>query len=306
MKIAETGRDSRPGKTGFAVVICLLTLVMAGRTASVRAGVDPADITYVPERSELAGSTQYIFVDSSGDVSTALSSPNYSYSLHTQVISQTFAYGFTNALSLSLGFVHDHVDASYKFASAPGASAEVSGNRANFSLNYRLVELLPEPLNIDLSAGNTGASVAISHEGSLFSVLARAGVYHARGGTGLDPVLNADLTSPETWGYLTELHSQFRLTQRWSVDLGATYISAPFSGEDASIAGNSFRLERAGALTLNSAVVFQVVPTRLSVRLGYQHSFIGRRRDAYADATHDVFARNQRADTLGLALVYQF
>ena len=116
-----------------------------------------------------------------------------------------------------------------------------------------------------------------------------------------------ELTIHQTWGYETELRSQFRLSPSWLLNLGATYTSSPFSGSStASIAGNSFQLKRPDALSVGLAATYRIVPERLSVQLRYTHSFIGQRRDEYADPTHNVVASNQRADSLGLALIYRF
>jgi hypothetical protein len=307
MTAGDTMRDGRRGGTTFSLAISVVAITLVTRTDSVRATEDPAALTYLPARNEFAGSTQYIFVNSTGDVSSASASPSYSYSLHTQVISQSLSYGFTDALRLSIALAHSYVDSRYDFESVDYSAARHSEGSAYLSVTYRLLKQSSQPFNLDLSVGNTGASTAVSYEAGDFAILARAGVYRARGGMGFDPVQNVDLTISETWGYTAELRSQFRLSRRWSVNLGAAYSSSPFSGSNtASIGDSSFQLKRPDAVSVGLAAIYHIVPNRFSVQLGYQHIFIGQRRDEYADSTRNVVAGNQRADSFGLALIYRF
>ena len=307
MTAGDTMRDGRRGGTTFYLAISVVAITLVTRTDSVRATEDPAALTYLPARNEFAGSTQYIFVNSTGDVTSASGSPNYSYSLHTQVISQSLSYGFTDALQLSLDLARIYVDSRYDFESAGDSSARAFAGAAYLSLTYRLLEQSSQPFNLDLSVGNTGASTAVSYEAADFAILAGAGVYRIRGGTGFDPVQDVDLTTPETWRYVAELRSQFRLSPRWSLNLGAAYTSSPFSGSStASIGDSSFQLKQPDVLSVGLAAIYRIVPNRFSVQLGYRHSFIGQQRDEYADPTRDVVAGNQRADSFELALIYRF
>ena len=306
MTVGDTMRDGRRGGTTFSLAISVLAITLVMRVDSVRAAEDPAALTYLPARNEFAGSTQYIFVNSTGDVTNAAASPNDSYSLHTQVISQSLSYGFTDALRLSLDLERSYLDSRYDFESAGDSSARDFAGAAYLSLTYRLLEQSSQPFNLDLSVGNTGASTAVSYEAADFAILAGAGVYRVRGGTGFDPVQDVDLTTPETWRYVAELRSQFRLSPRWSLNLGAAYTSSPFRGSTASIGDSSFQLKQPDVLSMGLAAIYRIVPNRLSAQLGYQHSFIGQRRDEYADPTRDVVAGNQRADSFGLALIYRF
>ena len=306
MTVGDTMRDGRRGGTTFCLAISVLAITLVMRVDSVRAAEDPAALTYLPARNEFAGSTQYIFVNSTGEVTSASASPSYSYSLHTQVISQSLSYGVTDALRLSLDLERNYLDSRYDFESAGDSSARDFAGDAYLTLTYRLLEQSSQPFNLDLSVGNTGASTAVSYEATGFAILAGAGVYHARGGTGFDPIQDVDLTTPATWRYVAELHSQFRLSPRWSLNLGAAYTSSPFRGSTASIGDSSFQLKQPDLLSVGLAAIYRIVPNRLSVQLGYQHSFIGQRRDEYADPTRDVVAGNQRADSFGLALIYRF
>jgi hypothetical protein len=300
-------RDGRRGGTTFSLAISVVAIALVARVDSVEATEDPAALTYLPARHEFSGSTAYTFVNSTGDVTSASASPGYSYDLHTQVISQSLSYGFTDALRLSLGLARNYVDSRYNFESVEYSAARHFEGASYLSLTYRLLDQSSQPFNLDLSVGNTGASTAVSYEAADFAILARAGVYRARGGTGFDPIQDVELTTHETWGYTAELRSQFRLSPRWSLNLGAAYTSSPFRGSStASIGDSSFQLKRPDALSVGLAAIYHIVPNRFSVQLGYDHSFIGQRRDEYADPTRDVVAGNQRADAFGLALIYRF
>lgn len=306
MTADRTTRKGYRGVTTFHLVICSVAIALTARMESVRASVDPAAITYLPAQHEFAGSTQYIFVNNTGDVTGPAAAPGYSYDLHTQVISQSLSYGFTNALSLSLALAHDYVDARYDFESGGATTARDSAGYGSLSLTYRLIEQSTAPFNLDLSAGNRGASAAVSYETAALQILGRAGVYHARSGTGLDPVLNVNVTTSQTWGYVAELRSQLAVSPSWSFNFGGAYTSSPFSSRTASIGASSFQLRRAGAFSLGAAAIYHIVPGRFAVQLGYRHSFIGQRRDEYANPASDVLARNQQADSVGLALIYRF
>jgi len=307
MPAGNTTRDGRRGGTAFSLAISVIAITLVTRVDSVRAADDPADLTYQPARHDFSGSTQYTFINSTGDVRNASASPNYSYNLHTQVVLQSLSYGITDALRLSVALAHTYTDSRYDFESVNDSSKRSSEGAAFLALNYRLLNQASQPFNLDLTVANTGGSIGVSREAEDFAILARAGVHRYRGGTGLDLTQNVALTIHETWGYETELRSQFRLSPRWSLNLGATYTSAPFSGSStASIGGNSFQLKRPDALSVGLAVIYRIVPDRFSVQLGYQHRFIGQRRDEYADSTRDVIASNQRADSLNLALIYRF
>jgi hypothetical protein len=307
MSAVDTTRDGRRGGTTFSFAISVVAVALVARIGSVRAAEDPADLTYLSTRHAFTGSTQYTFVNATGDVTSA-TSPSYSFRLHTQVISQSLSYGFTDALRLSLGLTHDHVDSSYDVASASGSSRKsTSAGVADLSLTYRVLQQSTQPFNLDLSVGNNGASSAVSYEAADFAILGRAGIFRSRGGTGFDPVGDVELTTHQTWGYEAELRTQFRLSPRWSLNLGAAYTSDPFNGStSASIGDSSFQLKRPDFVTVGLAAIYHIVPNRFSVRLGYDHSFIGQRRDEYADPTRNVIASNQRADAFGLALIYRF
>jgi hypothetical protein len=305
MRAGDTRRDGHRGGPTFSLAISVVAITLVTRVDSVRATEDPAALTYLPARHEFAGSTQYIFVNSTGDVTSA--SPSYSYSLHTQVIAQSLSYGFTDALRLSLALAHSYVDSRYNLESVDYSAARHSEGNSYLSLTYRLLEQSTQPFNLDLSVSNTGASSAVSYEAADFAIRARAGVSHGRGGTGFDPIQNVDLTISATWRYTAELGSQFRLSPRWSLNLGAAYTSSPFSGSStASIGDSSFQLKRPDVLSLGLATIYHIVPNRFSVQLDYQHSFIGQRRDEYTDPTRNVVAGNQRSDSFGVALIYRF
>jgi hypothetical protein len=307
MSAGDTTRDGRRDGTTFSVAISVVAITLVARIGSVRAAEDPADLTYLSTRHAFTGSTQYTFVNSTGNVTGAGVSPNYSFSLHTQVISQSLSYGFTDALRLSLGLVHSHVDSKYDFGAGDVTSASNSVGIADLSLTYRVLQQSTEPFNLDLSVGNNGASSAVSYEAADFAILGRAGVFRSRGGTGFDPVGDVELTTHQTWGYEAELRTQFRLSPRWSLNLGAAYTSSPFHGStSASIGDSSFQLKRPDFVTVGLAAIYHIVPDRFSVRLGYDHSFISQRRDEYTDPTRDVVASNQRADAFGVALIYRF
>lgn len=307
MPAGNTTRDGRRGGTTFPLAITVAAITLVTRLDSVRAAEDPADLTYQPARHEFSGSTQYTFVNGTGDVRNASASPNYSYNLHTNLVLQSLSYGFTDALRLTLALAHSYVNSSYDFESVNDSSKRSSEGAASIALNYRLLNQASQPFNLDLTVANAGASTTVSYEAEDFAILARAGVYRARGGTGFDPIQNVELTTAETWGYETELRSQFTLSPRWLLNLGATYISSAFSGSStASAGGNSFQLKRPDALSVGLAAIYRIVPNRLSVQLGYQHGFIGQPRDEYADPARNVVGSNQRADALGLALIYRF
>ncbi len=306
MAAGHAMRDGHRGISTCFFATSALCAALGARMDSALASVDPAALTYLPARHEFAGSTQYVFVNSSGDVSSSFAAPDYAYDLHTQVISQSLSYGFTNALSLSLALTHSYVDARYDFEPAGNSSARDSAGNAFLALTYRLIDQSSQPFNLDLSVGNAGASAAVSYETAGFQILGRAGVYHGRGGTGLDPILDVDVTTHQIWGYVTELRSQFEVSPSWSLNLGAAYTSSPLSGRSASIGASSFQLRRADALSVGAAAIYHIVPGRLALQLGYQHSFVGQRRDEYANPAGDVVARNQQADAVGLALIYRF
>jgi hypothetical protein len=309
MPAGNTTLADRRGGTTLSLAISVAAITLVARVDSVKATEDPADLTYQPARHDFSGSTQYTFINNTGDVRNASAAPNYSYRLHNQVILQSLSYGFTDALRLSLALAHSHVDSRYDFESMSDSSTRSStgAGAAYIALNYRLINQSSQPFNLDLTVGNTGASTTVSYEAGDFAILGRAGLYRALGGMGLDPIQNVELTTTETWGYTAELRSQFRLSQRWSLNLGATYTSSAFSGSStASIGGTSFQLKRPDALSVGLAAIYHIFPNRFSVQLGYQHIFIGQRRDEYADPTRDVLASNQRADSLGLALIYRF
>lgn len=307
MPAGNPTRDGRRGGTTFSLAMSAVAITLVARVASVKATEDPAALTYLPAHHEFSGSTQYTFVNSTGDVTSASAAPSYSYTLHTQVISQSLSYGCTDALRLSLGLARSYVDSRYNSGSEDYSSPTHFEGSSYLSLTYRLLKQSRQPFNLDLSVGNNGASTAISYEAADFALLARAGVYRSRGGMGFDPIQNVDLTVAETWGYTAELRSQFRLSPRWSLDLGAAYSSSPFRGSNtASIGDSSFQLKRPDALSVGVAAIYHIVPNRFSVQLGYQHIFIAQRRDEYADPTRDVTAGNQRADSFGLALIYRF
>ena len=307
MSAGHTTRDGRRGGANFSLAISVVAITLVARVDSAGAAEDPADLTYLPARHEFSGSTQYTYVNSTGDVTSAAASPSYSYRLHTQVISQSLSFGFTDALRLSLGLAHGYVDSRYNFESVEYTVARHSEGTSYLALTYRLLKQSTQPFNLDLSVSNTGASTALSYEAADFAILARAGVHHGRGGTGFDPVQNVDLTISATWRYTAELGAQFKLSPRWSLNLGAAYTSSPFSGSStASIGDSSFQLERPAVFSVGLAAIYHIVPDRFSVQLGYQHSFIGRRRDEYADPARNVLASNQRQDAFGLALIYRF
>jgi hypothetical protein len=307
MTAGDTMRDGRRGGTTFSLAISVVAITLVARVDLAGATEDLTALTYLPAHHEFSASTQYTFVNNTGDVTSPSASPSYSYRLQTQVISQSLSYGVTDALRLSLGLARNYVDSRYDFGSVDYSAARHFEGSSYLSLTYRLLDQSSQPFNLDMSVGNTGASTAVSYEAADFAILARAGVYHTHGGMGFDAVQDVDLTIAATWGYTAELRSQFRLSPRWSLNLGAAYISSPFSGSStASIGDSSFQLKRPDALSVGLAVIYRIVPNRFSVQLGYDHSFIGQRREKYADATRDVVAGNQRADAFGLALIYRF
>ncbi|HEY6922263.1 MAG TPA: hypothetical protein VI653_02255 [Steroidobacteraceae bacterium] len=307
MPAGNTRRDGRRRRKALSLAIGLVAITFVARVGLVEATEDPAGLTYQPAWHDFSGSTQYTSVNNTGDVRNTSAVPNYSYSLHNQVILQSLSYGITDSLRLSLALAHSYLDSRYEFGSMGSSSTRSSEGAALIALNYRLLNQASQPFNLDLTVANTGGSTTISYEAENFAILARAGVYRARGGTGLDAIQNVEITIHETWRYETGVRSQFRLSPRWFIDLGATYTSSPFIGSsDASIAGSSFQLKRPDALSVGLAATYRIVPDRLSVQLGYQHIFIGQRRDEYADSTRDVVASNQRANSLNIALIYRF
>jgi hypothetical protein len=273
---------------------------------------DPANPAFIPIAHEFYGATAFGYVKSTGDVTGGVApgkttTGNYSFDTRSQLFSQSFSYGFTERLSLAVGVGHAKFDTDYDSAIGSTKSRD-SGGIARIAVTDRVLSQAVNGLNLDLSlgaGGGAGAGAAVSYQGSAVTVLGRAGMYYLKGLTIFDSIENKDISYHEAWGYQVGLQTQLRLSPRFSVGLGAAYISAPFGTSAATGSGSSFQLRRPDVISLGASAVWRLTPERLSLRFGYGHDFIGRRVDEYPNPAMNVIVGSQEQDGVSVSLAYR-
>lgn len=273
---------------------------------------DPANPAFIPVAHEFYGATAFGYAKSTGDVTGGVApgsttTGNYSFDTRAQLFSQSFSYGFTERLSLAVGVGHAKFDTDYDSAIGTSKSRD-SGGGARIALTDRILSQAVDGLNLDLSlgaGGGAGAGAAVSYQGSVVTVLGRAGVYYLKGLTTFDTIENKDISYHEAWGYRVGLQTQLRLSQRFSVGLDAAYLSAPFGSSAATANGSSFQLRRPDVVSLGTYAEWRLRPDRLSLRFGYGHDFIGRRVDEYPNPATSVIVGSQEQDGVSLSIAYR-
>jgi len=295
---------------GVLLAACAMALSHAA-TADSSEDVtrDPSDLAFIPVAHQFYGATDFDYFKSTGDVSGGMvpggtTRGDYSFDSRTQVFSQSFLYGFTERFSLGVSVGHTHIDTDYDFATGTAKSTDSGGN-ARIFVTERVLSQAIDGVNLDLRLGAGGAGAAVSYRGSALTVLGHAGVYYVRGLTTFASIVNTDISQHDAWGYQVGFQTQLRLSRQFSVGLGAAYISSPFSNSTASSHGSSFQLHRPDAVTLGASAVWRLTPERLSLRLGYDHDFIGRRLDEYPDSAMNVLVGRRGQDGFGLSIAYR-
>lgn len=303
------------------------TLAMA-QTVPLRIVSDPM---YLPLEGQVFGSTEYLYGSATQDVYNAAHVRTAKQTVDSNAILQSFQYGITNELS-AFGSIGYDPSITTK-VSAPGGhtSEERSGwVDPNFGLTYRAVDqaagapvswdftALYSPdafdaksptLNHDGSVGRGGQEVDLSTRiGHVWNDFTLAGEFHANydgkrdiadAGTGAMHSISSN------WNYMIDLASQYRFTDRFSLNAGAGYRFA--YDEDVLNPGPALgrSVHVAGTPSVNASLNYAFIPNQVVGSLEYEHRFNGDENAIdTATATSGSSLHNRSEDLVGVNLRY--
>jgi hypothetical protein len=287
-----------------------------------------SDPTYLPLQGQLYGDSAYQFGSVSTNVFAGGTQTSSSHAT-TNALSQYFAYGVTNQLSVN---VSDAYDWSHTFV-APAAASDFDRNAngfqdPTFGLTYRLLDQRAQPLDVDLAAsyspdfigarsasalenGNEARAgdqlnlrLAVGRETRFMTIQGYFDETH----DGEAKVVNAlgeDSTTSGFWQPKVGLATQTRFTDRLSLNVGGEYdFPADYAGLDP--AGVGTFTNRGDFGNVSASLNYHFIPNRLVGSVVYSHTFYSPTSVSYLADPADDYNVQHSGDAIGAEVRYVF
>jgi len=292
-----------------------------------------SDPTYLPLEGQVSGDSSYSY--GSTGANTFVGGAQTASSRETSnALSQSFAFGVTNELSVSVGdtyeWVHDFV--------SPTAGTDYARNDNGFTdptfgLTYRLLDQRTQPLDVDLSAsyapnfiGARGATtfdngavarggdaldlkLAVARETRFMTVQGYVGATRYGQATSFNDVGDSSVTS-SYWQPVVGIATQTRFNDRLSLNVGGQY---DFSGDYNVFASDDFgranyfaQVDRANLGDVSAALNYHFIRNRLVGSVVYAHTFYGPEDVSYIATPNDNYGVQRSGDSIGAQLRYVF
>jgi hypothetical protein len=290
-----------------------------------------SDPMYLPLAGQLFGSTEYLYGDLTQDVYNAAGVRTAKQTVDSNAITQTFRYGITNSLSV-YGDIGYDPSITTRTAAAGGSTSESRSGWVDpsFGATYRVIDQADAaPVSWDFTAlyspdafsaksqslsgdglvGRGGDAFDLSTKiGHVWDQFTLAGEFHANysGQRDIADVTGGTAhTVDSNWVYSVDLASQYRFTDRFSVNAGAAYQFAYDESGANHGAALAYGEHVGGTPSLNASLNYDFIPNQVVASLEYEHRFNGNQSTIYPTAPADNSAlRNRDEDLVGVNLRY--
>ena len=291
-----------------------------------------ADPLYLPLKSQLYGSTTYTYNLTKSKAYNYAGAKTSDSSTSTNTFGQTIGYGLSDALSIWLidSYAFNRAD---KTLSTTGAIS--SNNNEGFAnptlrTSYRLLDQAKSPADLDLSLqvspnafkdksagdGHDGTIAsgdqpiaiitALGREMKMFTILGTFTTTYAGNQYYSSWATNDNYYVHQYFDYSFAINTQTRFTDRFSINLGATYSIDDKTYVTNLTTGTYSTSTPANTLALNSAINYQIIPNRLVGSLTYTYDDYSTGKSTYATLTSDTSTKDHYANVFGLRADYLF
>ncbi len=330
MRIANSlgGRALKYSAALFLVTLPLQASALDFTPNSARLLSDPA---YLPQQGQVFGSTGYTHARTTGEVDNYLGAPNRSFTVTSNSLAQDLAYGITDDLTVRIDETYARNGTQNDFTSGTSTTTNANGfGDPAFGLTWRMLDQKVHPVSWDLigtyspnlmdaksasptqdgtiARGGEAATLgtAISYETTDFTVYAHGDVTFL----GQRDILNANNTTTTYQSrreYSFGLNTQTRLNRILAVDAGMTETLQNSANGTNDTSLITF-INKPGDVTIfSAALVYQIMPNRLTATLAYNHDEYSNSSTQYPVLpASDTTTRNESANVIGARLQYLF
>jgi len=292
-----------------------------------------SDPAYLTTKGQFFGETGYVYGYSRSTGYDNTGAKLSSTTTNNQNISQKFAYGVTDTLSVraDIGYSPMNKRDVHALASPRVRNAEGFTN-PNFGFTYRVLEqqktapvswdvkldYAPDLIDSELPNNNRGTGsvgrggdvtrlgTQVAYKTTSLTIAGFAGVdYSGKRETQLLNTANR-YKEDASWGGLVGVDTQTRFCERLSLGLGGSYSISQNTDVTNMRTGISSEKNSGDIGQLKAAVNYHVVPNRLVASLSYNHNFIGDTENTYINPASNSTTESDVARIFGVRLQYVF
>jgi hypothetical protein len=221
------------------------------------------------------------------------------------------AYGITDRLSVGASGSYATGDTDFGYAS--GAVKSTSGSNSGFEIGatYRVLDQKNSPVSLDINAvlrtggSPLGATVAVGHQGTKFTIKGLVGANQFNGGNYTAQPEEVPAWLDASRRYFVAVQTQTRLTDSFSVNLSISY-SMPEGSVAAIRNGTSYTAKFPDAVGAGLALNYHFIANKLVGKVGYDFTTVGNTHDQFANPALNRTYDNQNASSFFAGLLYAF
>ena len=290
-----------------------------------------SDPTYLPLKGEFLGDSSYGYSHNSASFSDSTGAGIANSTRHLSTLRQSFAYGVTDDLTISISEGYGFSGATQTTTAAGVSNNSLSGwADPTIGVTYRLLDQRNNPASLDLighyspdafsahpaGAGEDGSiarggpqadfGLGIGRQTKAFTIRGSVtATYNGRINESI-PVTGTSNSVAAFWVPSIGIQTQTRLTPRLSFDLAGSYN---FNGSPVAVNGLTGiqHTENLGDYeTIKTGLNYHFIPNRLVGSLNYTHAFHQDASITFPSNAALDFSRANSENNFGVSLLYTF
>lgn len=328
-------RARSSGRIQFGPFAGLVIFVLASQASALDFTPDPSrvlsDLAYLPKQDQFTSTTNYSYTKTTADIYDYLGTLKNSFTTASSLLSQTYADGITDDLTLRITATYGKNNTTNNLATGTSTTSVAYGlDDPVLEMVWRVLDQNDHALNWDLIASYAPDLVpAIAASATQVGSVARGGqamtmetafsyktvdftAYIDGGATYLSRKdvsdnINTITTYNSNWQYFLSLNTQTRLNGALAINAGMTetfHNNVRGTNDTSQIAFD----DKAGNLTtFNAALIYNITPNKLVTTLSYNHEiFSNSSIDYLTQPLLNTTTKTKSANAIGARLQYLF
>jgi hypothetical protein len=290
-----------------------------------------SDLAYLPQQGQFVGTTNYSYTRMTADVFDYLGGPKSSYTTTSNSLSQTYANGISDDLTLRITAAYGRTGTTNNLATGTSTSSVAYGlDDPVLEMVWRVLDQKDHAVNWDLigsyapdlvqaiaaSATQVGSvarggqattlGTALSYKTRDFTVYINgSATYLSR--RNVSDNINTITTYKSNWQYSLSLNTQTRLNEVLAINAGMTETFHNNVYGTIDPAGIAFEDKPGNLTAFNAALVYNITPNRLVTTLAYNHEIYSNSSINYAtQPLLNTTTKIKSANAIGARLQYMF
>jgi hypothetical protein len=290
-----------------------------------------SDLAYLPKQDQFVSTTNYSYTRMTGDVFDYLGATKNSFTTTSNSLSQTYADGISDDLTLSITAAYGKNSTTNKLATGSSAASVAYGlDDPVLEMVWRVLDQKDNAVNWDLigsyapdlvqAVAASAIQVGSVARGGQATTLGTALSYKTRDFTvyidgsatylsrrNVSDNINVITTYNSNWQYSLSLNTQTRLNEVFAINAGMTEIfhNNVYGTNDTTLI--TFDNKAGNLTTFNVALVYNITPNRLVTTLTYNREINSKSSIDYAtQPASNTTTKSKSANVIGARLQYMF